>query len=121
MQHLYFTNANVIISGWGITETEFSSPELLKTPHFIIDNQSCKKKLDNQTKVFERQLCTINKYNSVCKGDRGGPLQGTAKYFGDDRMVQHGIISYTSVLCDEPSISTRVDYYMDWILDSIVA
>ena len=70
-------------------------------------------------------MCVGGKNQKKCIGDNGGPLQSPANYNGEFRHVQYGIKNFENSLCSAqfvtkyPNIYTRVDYYMDWILDTI--
>ena len=67
----------------------------------------------------EGQYCTFHpRGHDSCLGDSGGPIQ----YFKNPRYATVvGVISFGVGLCGsgEPSVNTRVAYYLDWI-ESVV-
>lgn len=61
----------------------------------------------------------------ACKGDSGGPLFNTTLDIDRHlRTFQIGIVSFaTTVTCgisELPPIYTRVDRYLEWVVDTIV-
>lgn len=118
-----FTNRNVIVTGFGATETGRNSPELLKVEIPYIEREVCRRNYQGQAPVTYRQLCAGGRnQQDSCGGDSGGPLQVVQSLFDDARYVQHGVTSFGPRLCGSegnPGVYTRVAYYMDWILDNI--
>lgn len=80
----------------------------------------CKgKKMQQYCPITEFQMCVQGwKSVDVCKGDSGGPLMLTRL-----NIYQIGITSFKgSEYCGAeniPSIFTRVESYLPWILDNI--
>ncbi|RZC43210.1 uncharacterized protein BDFB_002243, partial [Asbolus verrucosus] len=118
-----FTNQNVVVTGWGATETGRSSPILLKAGLPIVPLKECQKKYDNVAKLNHRQLCAGGTTKSdSCAGDSGGPLHVLMRLHEDQRFIQQGIVSFGPRDCGHsgfPGVYTRVDYYMDWILNNM--
>lgn len=60
----------------------------------------------------------------ACKGDSGGPLFNTTSVNGALRTYQIGIVSFASTrVCGNselPTIYTRVDRYLDWIVENVI-
>ncbi|XP_063907843.1 serine protease grass-like [Zophobas morio] len=118
-----FTNRNVFVAGWGITERGTPSPELLKVALPVVPLKECEDAYAKTARVDNRQLCAggRNKKDS-CGGDSGGPLHAQGRINGDTRLVQQGIVSFGPIRCGEvpiPGVYTRVAAFMDWILDNI--
>ncbi|XP_045470280.1 serine protease grass-like [Harmonia axyridis] len=118
-----FSGRQVIVTGFGTTETGAASPTLLKVQIPYIERSVCRKTHEASAPVSHRQLCAggRNKHDS-CGGDSGGPLQVATSYLDEPRYVQHGITSFGPKNCGAegfPGVYTRVAYYVDWILDNI--
>ncbi|KAJ8953061.1 hypothetical protein NQ314_007436 [Rhamnusium bicolor] len=67
-------------------------------------------------------ICALGEGKDSCSGDSGGPLQISKYLYDDIRSVQYGVISFGGRVCGSgsfPSLYTRVDSYMKWILDNI--
>lgn len=111
------------VTGWGVTEVGVSSQVMLKAalPFFPLDR--CARSYQKQTEVWYKQICMGGEQGiDSCSGDSGGPLQGPGMYYGQPRYVQFGIVSFGTRACgvqNFPGVYTRVDYYLDWILDNL--
>ncbi|XP_044265436.1 uncharacterized protein LOC123011851 [Tribolium madens] len=118
-----FTNRNCVVTGWGVTETGRSSPDLLKVQIPIVSHEECNKLYQDVTKITHQQLCAGGKTKGdSCGGDSGGPLHVMSLLYDDTRLVQQGIVSFGPRNCGAgvlPGVYTRVAYYMDWILDNM--
>lgn len=117
-----FTNRNVVVTGWGITETGRPSPDLLKVNLNVVSLENCRETYQTTADLDERQLCAGGTKKDSCGGDSGGPLQVMGKIFGDSRMIQQGIVSFGPRNCGFshlPGVYTRVAAFMDWILDNM--
>nr|XP_029714775.1 phenoloxidase-activating factor 3-like [Aedes albopictus] len=113
--------ARMLVSGWGFTENETRSDQLRFAYVPIVDLEQCNESLEPvQLTVDESQVCAgagIDRADN-CQGDSGGPL----KYFGNGRYVIHGVVSYGQATCGvetEPAIYTRVQNYLDWIMENL--
>ncbi|XP_064212035.1 uncharacterized protein LOC661559 [Tribolium castaneum] len=117
-----FTNRNCVVTGWGVTETGRSSPDLLKVQIPVVPYEECAR-LYKDIKITHQQLCAGGKTKGdSCGGDSGGPLHVMSQLFNDARLVQQGIVSFGPRNCGAgilPGVYTRVAYYMDWILDNM--
>lgn len=63
------------------------------------------------------QMCAEGFRTDVCKGDSGGPLM-----YDDNVTYQAGIVSFGKGNCgtnEAPSVYTRVDGFLDWILNNV--
>lgn len=87
----------------------------------IVDLDTCRKNYKGSVSINVHHLCASSEKSLACNGDSGGPLQSIVFLKGDARMVQHGIISFGSMFCNNgvPGVSTRIAFYMKWILDTI--
>ncbi|XP_065073263.1 transmembrane protease serine 9-like [Ochlerotatus camptorhynchus] len=105
-----------IITGWGDTELERKSMQLLKTFVTSAKPYFCRSWIHPVfRKRDQRQLCVKQTDGpDACLGDSGGPLGYSAPYNGM-RFIQFGIVSFGSGCGAVPSIYTKVAYYMDWI------
>ncbi|KAF2897100.1 hypothetical protein ILUMI_09081 [Ignelater luminosus] len=119
-----FENAKLTVTGWGITETDRKSLDLLQVNVPVVSEEQCRKAYEKtEAIVTRRQICAggINGGDS-CNGDSGGPLKVIAYHNNDARFVQYGVVSFGPRFCGQdgfPGVYTRVDYYMDWILDNM--
>ncbi|XP_021712954.1 coagulation factor IX isoform X1 [Aedes aegypti] len=98
------------ITGWGLTERLENSPILLQTRIPSI-----------QCSLSNRSICAgFGNGTLHCRGDSGGPMKVQVPEF-KFRYVQYGIIS-AGPGCGvpgTPGVSTRVSFFVQWILDSI--
>ncbi|XP_044746566.1 serine protease grass-like [Coccinella septempunctata] len=118
-----FSSRQVIVTGFGATETGRNSPTLLKVQIPYIERSECRRVYQNAAPITHKQLCAggRNRQDS-CGGDSGGPLQIAAAYLGEPKYVQQGITSFGPRNCGaegNPGVYTRIAYFMDWILDNI--
>ncbi|XP_017773669.1 PREDICTED: venom protease-like [Nicrophorus vespilloides] len=113
-----------MVAGWGVTETGFKSPQLLKTLLPVVSNDECDRIYRKYANVTMKQLCAGGAMGrDTCGGDSGGPLYHVSLVEGGEpRYVQHGVVSYGPRHCGtdgQPAVYTRISYYMDWILDNL--
>lgn len=78
----------------------------------------------NVRPIEDIQLCANGpKAEDACKGDSGGPLFNTTILKNQLRTYQIGIVSFASALVcgnpELPTIYTRVDKYLQWIIDNV--
>ncbi|XP_012254493.2 CLIP domain-containing serine protease 14D-like [Athalia rosae] len=117
-------NSRMIVTGWGATESGPRSQTLRKVTLPIIPYEDCASlyKLRN-IKIWYKQICAGGSNRSdSCSGDSGGPLQTLGMYNGQPRNILYGIVSFGPRDCGldgVPGVYTKVEYYMDWILDTI--
>lgn len=74
--------------------------------------------------LSDSQICANGKNQDACKGDSGGPLiNSTLDADGVNRYYQFGIVSFSSsVTCgveEQPAVYTRVDKFIDWIVEKV--
>lgn len=109
-----------MVTGWGVTEQHVSSTVMLKVKLPIFPLDQCAAVYKRNTQIWHKQMCAGGEVDKdSCGGDSGGPLQGYTRY---SRTVQYGIVSFGNRICGFggfPGVYTRVDYYLDWILDNM--
>ncbi|XP_053675734.1 serine protease 7-like [Anopheles nili] len=98
------------ITGWGLTERLEVSPVLLQAR---IPPVSCS--------LSSYAICAgFGNATLHCEGDSGGPMKAQVPEY-NFRFVQYGVIS-AGPRCGAqgvPGISSRVSFFMQWILDNI--
>ncbi|KAF2896511.1 hypothetical protein ILUMI_09660 [Ignelater luminosus] len=118
-----FENTNVTVTGWGITDTGRKSDELLYATVPVVSEEQCRNAYQQrQVVVTRKQICTgdVNG-DDFCHGDSGGPLEMVTYHNYRVKMIEYGVVSFGPGTCGQgfPGVYTRVDYYMDWILDNM--
>ena len=112
------SGAEVLIAGYGQRDPEvnpFVQPETGR--RFHAETQL------GEVGEAEIQIGTLFPTPQKCHGDSGGP---TFMDFDDDRVPARRLIGVTSRgfqdddNCREGGIDTRVDYHLEWIIDSMV-
>ncbi|XP_062928048.1 hyaluronan-binding protein 2-like isoform X1 [Mobula hypostoma] len=103
------------ISGWGQTETEASSNQLLHTKVRVIGDQRCKDKGSYGAAINHTMFCAGSLDGSVdsCQGDSGGPLT----CMKNGRYQVYGIVSWGD-RCGvkyKPGVYVRVTTFLKWI------
>ncbi|XP_055616070.1 serine protease 7-like isoform X2 [Toxorhynchites rutilus septentrionalis] len=100
------------ITGWGLTERLENSPVLMQTR---IPSVECS--------LNTHSICGgFGNGTLHCSGDSGGPMKVQVPEI-NFRYVQYGIISAGPGcgLTGAPGVSTRVSYFMLWVLDNLRA
>ncbi|XP_065084710.1 serine protease easter-like isoform X2 [Ochlerotatus camptorhynchus] len=98
------------ITGWGLTERLENSPVLLQTR---IPSIECS--------ISSRSICAgFGNGTLHCRGDSGGPMKVQVPEL-NFRYVQYGIISAGPGcgVAGTPGVSTRVSFFVQWVLDNI--
>ncbi|XP_012527985.1 melanization protease 1 [Monomorium pharaonis] len=118
------TKKKAVVTGWGLTEYDLTSSELLQAKLPIVPNDRCEEIYKPSKEIWYKQLCAGGQMAvDSCNGDSGGPLQASSKYNNlIMRIVQYGIVSYGMTPCGIegiPGVYTNVAYYMDWILNTM--
>ncbi|KAF2897099.1 hypothetical protein ILUMI_09080 [Ignelater luminosus] len=117
-------DTKLIVTGWGATETGRRSSVLLYVNVPVITEEVCRKAYEaSPAKINYKQICAGGQNGmDSCGGDSGGPLQNFIVHNGDLRGVQFGVVSFGPRFCGQegfPGVYTRIDYYMDWILNTL--
>ena len=122
-----YEGEEVTAIGYGLTHSpdedkEEYSDVLQKYTATVIDLPACRTTVRPSIDEFdlpsEIHLCTSRGRNDegACNGDSGGPLMRKAK---SGQMVVIGVAIDTAPDCvSGPILYTRVDYYIDWIIDA---
>jgi len=120
-------NKKLTVSGWGkINAGELGgSTKLMYAEVTVWDQNICNNSVPPKIRpIRDSQLCANGATRQdACKGDSGGPLTNTTFIIDDLRNYQIGIVSFASAqICGNaelPTIYTRVDFYLDWIVDNV--
>ncbi|XP_050518673.1 trypsin-1-like [Diabrotica virgifera virgifera] len=106
-------DTKVSTAGWGVTEEggTTSSDILLEINIKIVDRQTCKKLLEEQSEVTERMICAGDLKGGVdtCQNDSGGPLELNTTLIG---IVSWG---YGCGEAGYPGVYTHVARFRSWI------
>lgn len=117
------TSKKLMATGWGITEDHKPSAVMMKIALPRYPQEECAAAYRSQKEIWQKQICMGGgQVMDSCRGDSGGPLQAPTVYNGNPRYVQYGIVSFGVRKCGTegfPGVYTRVDYYLDWILDAM--
>ncbi|GLV36626.1 Melanization Protease 1 [Carabus blaptoides fortunei] len=126
LDEAYLRNKSLTIAGWGKTfESPFSANVLQHARIKTWELEKCNEALPANVKpVNVRQICaTGENFTEACRGDSGGPLLDIVAEPPDVKFTQLGVVSFKSYdtcgTVNIPSVFTRVDKYLDWILDMI--
>ncbi|XP_066995230.2 phenoloxidase-activating factor 3 [Anabrus simplex] len=115
------SGTNMIVSGWGITESGQKSTQLRYVAVPNVDIEECSSQLNKN--LDSTQLCAGGQRGKdSCKGDSGGPLIEAGSINNDNRFVIKGLVSFGPRVCgseNKPGVYTRVSAFTDWILSTI--
>ncbi|XP_011503619.1 PREDICTED: serine protease easter-like [Ceratosolen solmsi marchali] len=119
------TAKKLVASGWGITDHHIPNSMMQKLSLSPYSKDECVITFKSQIEIWQKQICvggahSINSFS----GDSGGSLQAPTIYYGNPRYVQYGLLSFGMKNCKSggfPGVFTRLDYYLDWILNSMSA
>lgn len=95
---------------------------LLRVSLPLVSNARCAEVYKkNNVVITANQICAGGSNGrDSCAGDSGGPLMS----LDNVKMVQFGIVSFGPKPCaiqGSPGVYTKVQAYMDWILDNMHA
>uniref|UniRef100_A0A182Q656 Peptidase S1 domain-containing protein n=1 Tax=Anopheles farauti TaxID=69004 RepID=A0A182Q656_9DIPT len=117
-QTIYF------VAGWGQTHNAVSSEKLQYTKLELMPNDECTRRWQQSVrhiKIVDSQMCAIGTdLADNCSGDSGGPLKSIS--VANSRFVQYGVVSFGLRTCGKqsaPGVYTRVESYIDWILNHL--
>ncbi|KAK9878517.1 hypothetical protein WA026_022413 [Henosepilachna vigintioctopunctata] len=121
------TGENFTVSGWGKSNSGdlFGTNEIQYAKVTAWDPIKCNNSLPSEVKPLSpTQLCANGaKSEDACKGDSGGPLINvTLDKDLEVKHIQFGIVSFGTGTCGDrnlPSVYTRVDKYLDWIMKTV--
>lgn len=108
-----FQRTEVIVSGWGYTNNENESNEMLRSVTLNVMNQAqCNQLYKDEGGITSRMICAMALKKDSCSGDSGGPLVRVS----DGKLV--GIVSFGPEECADPvlpGVYTRVSFVRFWI------
>ncbi|MBN3278445.1 HABP2 protein, partial [Polyodon spathula] len=103
------------ISGWGKTETNVISNQLLDAQVLLIPQEQCKDRNVYGSLLDNSMFCAGNLEGGPdsCQGDSGGPLTCER----DGKHYVYGIVSWGDQcgLQNKPGVYARVTKFVDWI------
>ncbi|KAL4715946.1 hypothetical protein ACJJTC_013246 [Scirpophaga incertulas] len=117
-----FEGYEMVVAGWGRTETRIESDVKLKVSVPVVNNKQCGNVFSRVNRqITPKQMCAggVTGRDS-CRGDSGGPLMGTVTSYSN--WFVFGVVSYGPSPCGTegwPGVYSRVTEYTDWILSKI--
>ncbi|XP_052749575.1 transmembrane protease serine 9-like [Galleria mellonella] len=115
-----FAGSGATVSGWGIVAegVTFVSPTLREKLMTVITDTLCNSSYSNLLPATT--VCGITSDSGTCKGDNGGPMTIPYSMHQDEEpeTILIGVASFVSNTgCNtyQPSVFTRVQYYLHWI------
>ncbi|XP_030383279.1 trypsin eta-like [Scaptodrosophila lebanonensis] len=106
------------VTGWGLTEENETSIELLVVDVPLISDKDCRMQSIYGDFLVDGMMCAgylEEGQRDACNGDSGGPLVCNKQLAG---IVSWGL---KCAVPKTPGVYTNVSYYKDWILDNIQA
>lgn len=115
------TNAEVFIAGWGQqtkTDGRFEQP-----PPNTVGRKICATSFINEVGDHEFQVGGNESTSRKCHGDSGGPTYITVETSHTEKQRVIGITShaYDESDCAKGGVDIRIDGYLDWIEEQMVA
>ncbi|KAK7919567.1 hypothetical protein WMY93_010851 [Mugilogobius chulae] len=108
-----------VISGWGATETQSFSSQLMNTNVYLISNEKCRAPHIYGNILDDSMLCAgvLQGGIDACQGDSGGPL--VCEQNGTHFIT--GVVSWGDGCGqkNKPGVYTNVLKFNDWILNKI--
>uniref|UniRef100_A0A182ITB3 Uncharacterized protein n=1 Tax=Anopheles atroparvus TaxID=41427 RepID=A0A182ITB3_ANOAO len=112
------------VAGWGATENSLISNKLQFTELNLTAKDECQSRIseeDKHVRIVDTQMCAtgVKHLSENCIGDSGGPMKSVSV---SARYVQYGVVSFGLKSCGKkaaPGVYTRVESFIDWILDSL--
>ncbi|KAH8271878.1 hypothetical protein KR044_008670, partial [Drosophila immigrans] len=101
---------SVLVSGWGQTETEYTSSDLKSVTVSIVDRKKCAE-VYGDVRITNVTICAASAGKDACKGDSGGPLVHRGKLVG--------IVSFGKgcALPNYPGVYSNVAVLRKWIVE----
>ncbi|KAL1512801.1 hypothetical protein ABEB36_002328 [Hypothenemus hampei] len=120
-----YVNENLIVAGWGKTETRSESNIKLKLEVPVNTAETCTRQYSQaNVRLGNTQLCAGGqKGKDSCRGDSGGPLmkyENTSNFYANWYSV--GVVSFGPSPCgmeNWPGVYTKVSSFVDWIVKNI--
>lgn len=119
-----YLGEQLTVAGWGLTEGRTASQILQKLKVPVTTQVSCSTRYNPQKTIRENQLCAGGEAGKdSCNGDSGGPLMSfSSDDEGHINWYLAGVVSYGPRACGMkgwPGVYTRINSYMDWIVEKI--
>ncbi|XP_041939750.1 hyaluronan-binding protein 2 [Alosa sapidissima] len=109
------------ISGWGATEQDVYSNQLLSAKVRLISKERCTAPTVYGTRLDESMICAGKMEGGVdsCQGDSGGPLVCQK----DGTYYVYGVVSWgdSCGVKNKPGIYARVNHFIDWIAAKLLS
>ena len=115
-----------ILLGWGMTESQGSTPQLREVTMPVVKQSTCKKAYENKSwPVTSNMLCAGDKTNTdSCFRDSGGPFLFFDRREKKKKWFLGGVISWGNPTCGTPgkySVFTRMNKeFTNWIRRKMV-
>uniref|UniRef100_A0A7M5WYY6 Peptidase S1 domain-containing protein n=1 Tax=Clytia hemisphaerica TaxID=252671 RepID=A0A7M5WYY6_9CNID len=111
-------NTEVVISGWGTTQSGGSQPDTLReTKVSVVSRSSCRQSY-GQNAIDGTMLCASSAGKDSCQGDSGGPLvERKASPSNGERFYLAGVVSwgYGCASPGYPGVYADVSALRSWI------
>ncbi|XP_050359603.1 venom protease-like [Nymphalis io] len=109
------------IAGWGETdERGGKGSQILLTATVSEVKHICERKFDSSTFTPLTMICAAGDFGTsdACRGDSGGPLMAQFKNLNCSYSIE-GVVSYGPRCGQSVGVYTRVEYYLDWIVENV--
>ncbi|CAO1355956.1 unnamed protein product [Diamesa tonsa] len=118
------TNKMMTVIGWGRTMISRHSDIIQKVGLEGVDQAACQKAyLNSKRMIASSQICAEGETGrESCNGDSGGPLMRETLLFNTPHWYLVGVVSFGPTPCGQlnwPGVYTRVDHYIDWIINKM--
>jgi len=127
MKNIDLENKTAFATGWGSVGSEPGAPantKLMQIEIPVTTSEECKRAYANiESAVIDHTvLCAglSDGQKDTCQGDSGGPLMVPK----ENQYYLMGVTSYGPAICGKPGhpgVYTKVQYFVDWILEKINA
>ncbi len=115
------SDANLEVTGWGVTEKGDVSNQLRMAEVPLVDNNTCNSANSYNGAVRAGMMCAGHKEGGVdsCSGDSGGPLI----WKSSNGPILVGVVSFGEGCAKKLKfgVYTRVSAYRDWISSTMAA
>lgn len=110
-----------VVAGWGQTEEAQQSRYKLFVGVSGVPEQTCRQQYP-EANIDQTQVCAGGMVNKdSCRGDSGGPLMYVGQRNGEGVLYLGGVVSFGKKCGLEgvPGVYTRVNQYIEWIVNSL--
>lgn len=109
----------VTVTGFGRTEKNSRSSDLLTVDIPIISVEKCKKNYNSfEINVVDGMMCAGTKGKDSCVGDSGGPVISRDR---DGRASLVGVVSWADgcASSNKPGVNSDISHYFYWIISKL--